>query len=117
MTKERFRQDEPRLEKSHLRGQHVMGEMFIGFGCSFQQEKLGGALTSFFSYLTSHSVEKRTFSVTSVGGTEISEKDTNFRQAEEDMQISESYPRMKPQLLEVVSGQSLGMQWGPAENT
>lgn len=55
-----------------------MGEMFIVSGRSFLQEKLRGDLTSFFSYLTSHSVEEGTFSITLVSGTETVEKKTNF---------------------------------------
>lgn len=78
MPKERFREHEPQLEKSH-RWQLIVGEMFVAPGHSFQQERLRGALTSFFSYLTSHSVEERTFYITSVGRTETSGKETNFR--------------------------------------
>ena len=56
-----------------------MGETFIVSGRCFQQEELRGDLTSFFSYLTSHSVEERTFSVTLVSGTGTGEKTPNFR--------------------------------------
>ena len=51
-----------------------MGEISIGSGHSFQQEKLRGDLTSFFSYLTSHSVKEGTCCITSVGRTETSGK-------------------------------------------
>lgn len=56
-----------------------MGEMFTVSGHSFQQERLRGDLTSFFSYLTSHSVEEGIFYVTSVGRTETNGNKTDFR--------------------------------------
>lgn len=56
-----------------------MGEIVVVSSHSFQQERLRGGLTSFFSYLTSHSVELGTFYITSVGRTETSGKKTDFR--------------------------------------
>lgn len=56
-----------------------MREMFVVSGPSFQQGRLRGDLTGFFSYLTSHSVEERTFYIASLGRTENSGKKTDFR--------------------------------------
>lgn len=100
------------MENSHFKWQHILGEMFIASGHSFQQKRLGGDLTSFWSHLTSHSVEREhcilfhLAKLRPAGRRQISDKD------KEDCKLVRELPRFGATALEAVSLPLLGTEQG-----